>query len=228
MGLVPKIELSTQNIILAVFGVVTVAVAIFFIQNNLYVRVPQTIILKVPFYTQAPSDNWYRNEDCEETSILMANAFLTGINEDKIPANVAQEAINSLKRWEQANFGYDADTGANATAQMAERVFGLRVKKIGDYSEADLKKELARGRPILLPINAELLHNPKYLDFTPMYHMVVIKGYRGSTFIINDPGTNSGSDNEYAFNVLKGAAADWDNVAKKIDASQKIALVVYN
>ena len=228
MSLVPIIRFLKQNTILAILGVVVIMVAAFFIEKNYLVQIPQALVIKVPFYTQAPSDNWYRNEDCEETSIIMANAFLTGINEDRVPVALAQEAINGLKKWEQTNLGYDSDTGVSATARMAESVFGLRVKKIYDYSESDLKKELARGHPILLSINAELLHSPHYLDNTPMYHMIVIKGYSDSSFIVNDPGTNLGNGNEYTFTVLKKASVDWDNILKKIDTSRKIALVVYN
>ena len=39
---------------------------------------PAQVVLQVPFTPQAPTDKWDRNEDCEETSITMANAFLSG------------------------------------------------------------------------------------------------------------------------------------------------------
>lgn len=187
---------------------------------------PPFVILPVPFSAQAPTNNWSRNEDCEETSITMANAFLTGTTEDKLPAYAAQEAINNLKKWEAANLGYNKDTGAGATAQMAEGAFGLKIKQIRNFTEDDLKRELVNKHPILLPINAKLLGSTQYLNDGPTYHMIVIRGFKGSVFIVNDPGTNNGDGNEYAFETLKKAAADWNNAEKIIDSNKKIALVV--
>ena len=110
-------------IVLVVIGL---AATFIISAKNKAKTLPKTLILQVPFSAQAPTDKWDRNEDCEETSITMANAYLTGTTEDKIPAPAAQEAINNLKKWEQANLGYNADTGAGATTRMAEGAFGLR------------------------------------------------------------------------------------------------------
>lgn len=189
-------------------------------------KIPTNFILQVPFSAQAPTDNWSRNEDCEETSLVMANAFLNGNIEDRLPATLTQETINYLKEWEQKNLGYNADTGADTTTRMAQNAFGLKVKQIKDYTEADLKTELINGHPILLPINAKLLESPQYLKDGPTYHMIVIRGFRGHTFIVNDPGTNDGNGNEYSFSILQKASADWNNATKKMDSNRKIALVI--
>src|SRR3989344_1144806 len=123
---------------------------------------PEELLLAVPFTNQAPTGKWDRNEDCEEASITMANAYLNGNRDDKLPPAVAQEYINSLKRWEETNIGYNADTGAYATSHMAEGTFGITVRQIKNYTETDLKKELVKNNVILLPINARLLGNPNY------------------------------------------------------------------
>jgi hypothetical protein len=86
---------------------------------------------------------------------MMANTFLTGNKGNVVPVNAAQEAINNLKKWEQANLGYNIDTGADATTRMAEGAFGLKVKQILNFTENDLKRELLDNHPILLPINAK-------------------------------------------------------------------------
>lgn len=189
-------------------------------------KIPTSFILQIPFSAQAPTDNWSRNEDCEETSLVMANAFLNGNIEDQLPATRTQAAIDSLKKWEQKNLGYNADTGADTTTRMAQNALGLKIKQIKDFTEADLKTELINGHPILLPINAKLLESPQYLKDGPTYHMIVIKGFRDHTFIVNDPGTNDGDDNEYSFSILQKASADWNNAAKKMDPTRKIALVI--
>ena len=122
--------------------------------------------------------------------------------------------------------GYNANTGADATTKMAQNALRLRVRQIKDYTETDLKTELINGRPILLPINAKLLGSPQYLENGPTYHMIVIRGFKGDIFIVNDPGTNRGNGNEYPFSVLQKASADWINTTKIMDQTRKIALVV--
>jgi hypothetical protein len=180
----------------------------------------------VPFTAQAPTNLWDRNEDCEEASITMATAFLNGQTQDKISASDALKAINQLKNWEEVNIGYNANTGADATTAMATGAFGLKVKQIKDYTEQDLKAALNQNHVILLPINAKHLGNPAYHTNGPLYHMIVVRGYREDVFIINDPGTNGGDGNEYTFDTLKNAAADWDQTQKAMDPTRKIALIL--
>ena len=189
-------------------------------------NIPTNFILQVPFSAQAPTDNWSRNEDCEETSLVMVNAFLTGNRENELTASSTQEAINIIKKWEQANLGYNANTGADATTKMAQNALILRIRQIKDYTETDLKTELINEHPILLPINAKLLGSPQYLENGPTYHMIVIRGFRGDIFIVNDPGTGRGEGNEYSFSILQKASADWVNTTKMMDPKRKIALVV--
>jgi hypothetical protein len=157
----------------------------------------------------------------------MANAFLTGTTEDRLPAAAAQNAINNLKAWEQTNLGYNANTGVDATTKMAEGAFGLTITQIQNFTEGDLKNALAAKHPILLPINAKLLGSPQYAVDGPTYHMIVIRGFKGDTFIVNDPGTDNGDGNEYSFDILQKASADWNNTTQSIDLTRKFALVIF-
>ena len=109
---------------------------------------------------------------------------------------------------------------------MAEGAFSLKITQIQNFTEDDLKNALINNHPILLPINAKLLPNTHYDNGGPLYHMIVIRGYKGDIFIINDPGTNSGDGNEYPFSVLQKASADWNEATKSIDTTRKFALVV--
>ena len=130
------------------------------------------------------------------------------------------------KIWEQKNLGYNANTAVDATTQMAEGAFGLKITQIPNFTEDDLKSALLNNHPILLPINAKLLGSPQYAIDGPTYHMIVIRGFKGDTFIVNDPGTDNGDGNEYSFAILQKASADWNNTTKTIDSNRKIALVV--
>jgi hypothetical protein len=180
----------------------------------------------VPFTDQAPTGKWDRNEDCEETSIAMAQAYLDGNEEDKLTATVAQGYIEKLRRWEGINIGYNADTGAYATSRMAEGAFGITVRQIRDYTGTDLKKELVKGHVVLLPINARLLGGPSYVGSGPSYHMIVVRGYNVSGFVVNDPGLEDGNGMVYPFETLIKAAADWNNLAQIMDPTIKIALIL--
>ena len=207
-------------------GVVLLVLVFALISHYHKPPLPFAVVLPVPFTSQAPLGNWNRNEDCEETSITMATAFLNGQTGDRMSANDAQKAINALKNWENINQGYNANTGVDATTKMAEGAFGLHVDQIVDYSETDLKQALAAGHPILLPINAGLLKNPKYLNGGPLYHMIVLRGYHHGRFIVNDPGTESGDGNEYNFETLKNASADWVQETQSMDTNTKAALIL--
>ncbi len=210
------------------YASIAVVVAIFvgFFIYHQYGPLPATLNLAVPFTDQAPTGNWDRNEDCEEASITMANAFLNGNHDTTLPSDVALTYITSLKNWEAANIGYNANTGAYATSSMAEGAFGITVRQIANYTENDLKRALADGHVVLLPINAQLLGNTTYLNGGPLYHMIVVRGYNTSGFIVNDPGTTDGNSNAYSFATLHNAAADWNNSAKIMDSTIKIALVL--
>lgn len=224
-----KIKFSELDKVHYVLGVIVLfAIGLSVFKSPLIQKkdIPHTLILQVPFSPQAPTDNWNRNEDCEETSIMMANTFLTGNKGNVVPARDAQEAINNLKKWEQANLGYNIDTEADATTRMAEGAFGLNVKQIVNFREDDLKRELLEGHPILLPINAKFLGTQQYVNGGPTYHMIVLRGFKGSTFIVNDPGTNNGNGNEYSFDVLKKAASDWNHANNAMDPNRKMALVL--
>src|SRR6185295_7526173 len=119
-----------KKIVLGIMLIAGITLLAFTTKKHITAPLPGSLVLAVPFSPQAPTDHWDRNEDCEETSITMANAFLTGNTTNELPASAALEAINNLKKWEQANLGYNANTGAEATTKMAEGAFGLKIKRI--------------------------------------------------------------------------------------------------
>ncbi|MEO8065706.1 MAG: C39 family peptidase [Candidatus Doudnabacteria bacterium] len=214
--------MNTKSILLAGLGIIVI-IAVGFVFSR--PRIPKTLILAVPFTAQAPTNNWSRNEDCEETSVAMATAYLNGQSGDMMSAGDAQNAINQLKNWENINTGYNANTGADATTKMAEGAFKLKVTQIKDFTELDLKSALAKHHPVLLPINAKLLANT-YKDNGPTYHMIVVRGFDERGFIINDPGTNSGDGNVYTFETLKNASANWNQTTGSMESANKIALIL--
>jgi hypothetical protein len=187
-------------------------------------KVPEKVSLSIPFTVQAPIANWDHNKDCEEASLTMVNAYLDGQTQELVPTADAVKSIGQLKAWENANIGYNKDTGASETTLMAEGAFGLRVRQITDYSANDLKRALSQNHPVLLLIDAKKLGNPKYPQ--TFYHVFVVRGYDGDNFIVHDPGTESGNSNVYSFETLKNAAADWNHITQKMDSTHKVALII--
>ncbi|MDB4940425.1 MAG: hypothetical protein JWO40_850 [Candidatus Doudnabacteria bacterium] len=187
------------------------------------------VLLKIPFTSQAPTGNWdtLHNEACEEAAAIMANAYLTGDTRATLPASEVEKQIGTLTDWQQKNFGYNLDTTAAETAKFIEAVYGLKTKIVSDYTESDLKMELAAGHPVILPVNGQLIGNPYYKQPGPIYHMLLVRGYTATKIITNDSGTRHGENYLYSFNTLSNAAADWNHSTNTIDSSKKVMIVVY-
>lgn len=217
-----KIKITTGIIALAIITAIALAAFKFTATKNL----PASLLLPVPFTTQAPDGKWLGNENCEEASAVMANAYLTGDTENLLPAGRAIAEISALKKWEQANFGHSANTGSSQTAEMIRANYRLQTTEIKNYTESALKKALAENQVILLMIDASKLGNPTYQNSGRIYHVVVVRGYNQQGFILNDPGTEKGENIVYPFNILDQAAADWNQATKTLEPKQKLALAV--
>ncbi len=181
--------------------------------------------LKVPFTTQAPTGKWENNENCEEASAIMVNAYLTGFTGDQLTASSTQESISILVRWEQDNTGHTANNGVDEIAQMIEEVFQLKTAQLEDFTADDLKNELVQNHVLILPINMNLLGNPEYPK-DQKYHVLVIRGYTPAGFLVNDPGLSSGRNNLYSFDTLANATSDWDSTKNEL-IPRKVVLSVW-
>jgi len=148
---------------------------------------------------------------------------LYGDTRETLPPAEAQKSIQKALNWENQNLGHNANTGADETAKMAEEAFGLGTSEIFNYSALDLKRALSKNNVVLLLVNAPTLNPERYARTGAGYHMVVLRGYNGDTFFINDPGTTNGRNKPYSFDTIKKAAADWSG---HTDFTRKVALVL--
>lgn len=174
-------------------------------------ELPKEINLAVPFTPQAPFADWnlpYK-EACEESSLIMVDYFLK--NQTLTPSLADREILN-LAAYQKQKLGYFEDTDAETTAKIMRDYYGYKgVKAVYGITVDDIKKELAKGRPVIIPAAGRLLGNPFYTFPGPLYHMLVIKGYTGENFITNDPGTRRGENFLYSFDRLYNAIHDWNN-----------------
>lgn len=185
--------------------------------------------LPIPFTSQAPTANWdlAHNQDCEEASALMANAYLTGNTNVLLAASQVETEMNNLNSWEDSHLGYHLDTTAAETAQMIQGFYGLQTKVFLDYTLQDIKNQLNQHHVVILPVNGQIIGNPNYTQPGPIYHMLVVRGYTANGLVTNDSGTRRGQNYPYAFETLHNAGADWDHNTNTIDQSKKVMIVVW-
>lgn len=170
-----------------------------------------TVNLKVPFILQAPFQKWdlIHEDACEEASAAMVNLYYKGVtgplSKDEMDKNIL-EAVE----WEDRVFGRNKDTSAAETVRLMRELYGLDAKVVPVESMDQIKKTVAKGKPVIVPAYGRALKNPNFRQGGPLYHMLVIKGYTATKIISNDPGTRNGADYLYDEKLLWGAIHDWN------------------
>lgn len=188
--------------------------------------IPALMNLDAPFTSQAPDANWQLpfKEACEEASMLMVDAFYQG---KTFTQESAKAAILKMVDFEKRYFGYYEDTNAAETAELARAYFGYGNARLvpGPITADMIKREIAAGRPVIVPAAGRMLGNPYYTPPGPYYHMLVIKGYTTTEFITNDPGTRRGKDFRYSYATLLNAIHDY-NPERIADMPQAMIVIV--
>ena len=187
--------------------------------------IPQKLTLAVPFTPQAPTANWdeLHNEACEEASLIMANAYFNNIT--SLPPAVVEKEITHMTKWQQDNLGYYLSITTEEAARMARDVYDFKTE-IVDLTEKNIKQALANDKLVVYPADGRLLNNPNFKQPGPIYHMLLITGFDGSTFISNDPGTRNGKSYKYKYSVLEEAGGSWSHSAHAMDLSNKKIIIV--
>jgi len=187
---------------------------------------PDQINLAVPFTSQAPQKNWdeIHEEFCEEASVLMASHYI--LNKPIPNPEYAEAELFKIKAWEEQTFGYYKDTTAEETARILREYFGLpKVSVIQNPTITLIKQALAEKKLVLLPSAGRMLPNPNFKQPGPLYHMLVVKGYKtDGTIITNDPGTRNGADFIYEPDALLNAVHDWNG--GDVEHGNKVMIVV--
>ena len=186
-------------------------------------NLPGEALASVPFLAQAPFAIWdpLHEDACEEASLIMVKHFLDK-DQDLTPASGDVE-IRKIIQYEEKN-GYGISISLEQLKKIAKEYLGMPTGRI-KYSPTidDIKKELADGRPVIVPAAGKILPNPNFRNGGPNYHMLVVVGYDKNGFITNDPGTKKGQGFRYAYEGLFNAIHDWD--ATNILNGQKAYLV---
>lgn len=181
-------------------------------------------VLPVPFTVQAPHANWELpyQEACEEASMIMVAEFFSGRKELRLAPDEADQLILQLVAWE-TDHGFPMDVTAAEVVSILGQRFGIQSKLV-PYDEALLRSELTAKHPVILPAAGRALGNPFFKQPGPLYHMLVVKGYEGDEFIVNDPGTRRGESYRYHKSAFTRAVHDWNG--GEVDYGSPVMIVV--
>jgi len=174
------------------------------------ITTPNSSYLEVPFICQAPfetEENWKLHEEsCEEAALLQAYLYETDTTMTKLEAN---EKILDMINWQETNMGGHHDLYSDKFVEFALGYLHLdrsEIKVIKNAEISDIKREIASGHPVIVPITGEILKNPYYPY--PGYHMLTVIGYTEDRIITNDNGTRRGKDFSYDIDVFEKAYKD--------------------
>ena len=194
---------------------------------------PASFDTKVSFASQAPLGDWGMpyQEACEEASMIMAVKYF---KKESLDANIMNDEILKVVKWETDN-GYPIDLTSAQVVEVLDKYFGVKSHLDTTVTTDEVKKELAAGNLIILPLAGREIGNPNYTAPGPLYHMLVVRGYNKTDFITNDPGTRKGEAYHYKYNVLLNAVHDWTGGVRvfhdprpepNMDQGAKVTIVV--
>ena len=187
--------------------------------------IPEEFNLAVPFTTQSPFAEWTEqdNESCEEAAALIVHYYWQNKTFTK---DIAKQELQTIVDFENDYFGFYKDTNAEQTVEFIRELWGYdRVDVVYDITIDDIKKEVAQGRPVILPAAGRMLGNPNFRQPGPLYHMLVVRGWTANMIITNDPGTRKGEGYQYSPDVLYNAIHDWND--GDVENGRKAMIVIW-
>ena len=188
-----------------------------------------SVLLNVPFTSQAPLGNWSdprQEEGCEEASLLMAWSWLN--NKAIVPAD-AEKTIDDMSDFETAHYGNYNDLDATDTAKlMADYYHYTKAVVKTNITMEDIKKELSAGHLVLVPANGQKLGNPHYKAPGPLTHFLVVIGFNDATGRVttNDSGTQFGKGYQYSYNTFYNALVDYPSGKNESQAGRPKSMIV--
>ncbi|TAK96069.1 hypothetical protein EPO05_02620 [Patescibacteria group bacterium] len=189
-------------------------------------KIPEKMFVKVPFTSQAPFSQWdeRHEEACEEASLLMVAYYL---QKKSLNRDIAEKEIQAMINFQIKNYGDYKDSNAAGVVRLAKDYFNLdNLRAIYDFKPEDLRREVARGNPVIVLAAGRRLGNPNFTAPGPLYHALVVVGYDGQTIITNDPGTRKGEGYRYDLDTLYSAIHDFPGRLDDIEKGRKAMIVI--
>ncbi len=194
--------------------------------ENIEYQLPSSVLVDVPFSPQAPFGVWddVHEEACEEMSLIMVKYYLDG---NILTPAIAEKEIQDMKKFQLKQYGHYKDSSMEELVKIAEEYYGIRdLKVVYDFDEHEIKKQLARKKPIIVPTAGRRLGNPNFTHPGPLYHNLVLIGYNKNNIITNDPGTRKGKQYPYSVDILYSAIHDFEESKEKIEQGRKAMIIL--
>jgi hypothetical protein len=168
-------------------------------------KLPDSKLIAVPYTVQAPFGNWkVHEESCEEAALLMYHQFLVGDKSEQIDQHKADTELRAMKDWQVKHYDKEPDLTIARLGEFTKSYYGHTPTVKNNVTEEDIKKEIAAGRPVMVPVMTQSLKNPHYSPGN-VYHILLIKGYDQTGVITNDAGVKEGMNWHYDWNTLWSA-----------------------
>jgi hypothetical protein len=177
---------------------------------------PKKYYINVPFADQAPLRNWSDpyQEACEEAVIIMAKAYVDGVEADNLDKNYIDREIIRMVDYQIDKWGGHYDLDVLMTQELLKDYYDIDSKIMTIENTDDIKKLLFEDNIIITPTFGRNLSNPHFTFPGPVYHMLIINGYDENNFITHDPGIWQGRSFHYPYQNLTDSIADLPESAK--------------
>ena len=191
---------------------------------------PSSVLYQVPFMAQAPLNEWdiqLFQDGCEEASLALAYRFVVGSFEAS-PEDIRAEIV-AMSKFQDETYGVAHDRSAWDTARLYEDYYDAGSAQVAyDVSLEDMKRALANGSVLVVPMNGRTLANPFYNAPGPDRHMVVVIGYdqERNEFIVHDVGTRQGASWRYDMNHFLESMRDYPTGTYAPIVQERRAMVV--
>lgn len=167
------------------------------------------VLLSVPFVMQAPFGvwEWPWQDFCEEASVVMSYSYVSGQTPTTLEA--AYQMVK-LAIFEMKTFGHEKDTTIEETKRMFREFYRYEKTRVIENPTAEMiRDELRKKNLVIVPAAGRVLENPHFQRGGPRYHMFVVKGFEGSNFVVNEPGTKFGNSWKYSEENVMEAMHDF-------------------
>lgn len=187
-------------------------------------------IQHVPYTVQAPYGVWdsAHEEYCEAAALLMVSRYYKGqvYAGDRIPAAEADSAMSQIVQVERQTYPGLLDLSLDRVAAIGKSIYGYD-SQLQPATLDSVKAALAAGRPVLIPVNTHGgpggTRIAPYYGVQPVYHVIVLIGYDGTTVYANDSGIRQGQRYPYPWSVME-AAMDSQATLVKPQAQGRVML----
>jgi len=177
-------------------------------------------ILDIKFYSQFPLDiaTWIKYEEpyqnfCEESSLLNWYYYLTwkqpSLNEydkDLLKLKKIEDLI--LVWWYKHSSLENTLKSLIAFQDDNQKVFW---EIIENPTIEVIKENISKWNPIIVPLYWKWLTNPLFRDWWPIYHNLIIKGFKNDIFIVNEVWVSNWDWFKYKQNELMENIYNYDS-----------------